>query len=149
VNRLASLLLWARGFAKLPADLEQVYSRVRELQLAIARPPPPPPPPPAPFVCVLVEGTRGGSEGFSPITAGATGRLYRGQVCVELTTNILMHDCRVTVFADLERVDVGGIFVGADYMHAQLGVCPIAYFAAWHPGVKLMVQAAIRTSEGR
>jgi hypothetical protein len=96
-----------------------------------------------PFMCVLVEGT--GPRG--PTTMGATARVSRGGVMVELTAQVPMKDVRVTVFADLEKVDVGGVFVGADYLHAVLGECPIACVPEIHLGVRIRVQASLRTAE--
>jgi hypothetical protein len=143
VSRLANLATWARAFRDLPADVAHTYARVRELQHALnARPLPPEPL--LPFVCVLVEGM--GPKG--PLTAGTTARVRRDNVhMLELTTHTPMRFCRVTVFADLERVDVGGIFVGSDYMHAALGTCPIAFVPEWPVGVWLRVQASLRRGE--
>jgi len=138
----------ARRFAALPDDFGQLYSRVRELQADLAsyatRPPSQPPPP---FVCVLVEGE--GPNGRT--TFGRTGRLRDGggAVMLECQPNVPMRDCRVTVFADLERVDVGGVFLGTNYVHAALGTCPIAFFAEWPLGVWLRVQALVRTENDR
>lgn len=147
---MRNILTWLRAFRDLPADVAQTYSRIRELQRAVdvafasiveltrARKDP------MPFVCVLVVGK--GPKG--PVTLGATGRVWRDEcVLVELITQVPMTECSATVFADLERVNVGGIFVGSDYMHAALGECPIASFAQWHPGVKLRVQATLRKPE--
>lgn len=108
-------------------DLRMLVERL----LVPARPEPAPP-----FVCVLVEAD--GPNG--PTTLGASGRASKlpGKP-LELTAMVPLKNVRVTVFADLERVNVRGIWCGVDLVQAAVGECPSARFPEWPPGVKLFV----------
>jgi hypothetical protein len=92
-----------------------------------------------PFVCVLAEGV--GPHG--PVTLGASGRARKSGTVIELSTMTPLVDVRMTVFCDLERVDVHGIFLGSDLVTAALGSCPSVRFPQWHPGVRVLVQCTL------
>jgi hypothetical protein len=97
-------------------------------------------PDPPPFLCVLVEAEL---EDGSPTTCGGIGTIVEPgrRIEVELQAQRPMRNGRVTVFCDLTRVNVHGIFVGVDLVQATLGSCPVAFFKEWLPGVVLRVQA--------
>lgn len=150
------------GFDDVARRVDSVSSRLAELISTIRRPPP------GPFVCVLVEGLaearaihvepleirahtelRRGMLDPGPVVAvrrmwtGGSGRVPPGGgAIVELTAQLRLHDVRVIVFADLERVRVRAIFVGTEHLTcaAAFGDCPVASFERWEPGVKLRVQ---------
>jgi hypothetical protein len=129
---------WLRrklGLFDLFATLEHLN---RQVAHALTRPPPPPPPA---FVCVLIEGK---DEHERPLTAGTSGLLSEGSLCLAVQCMVPLHDVRVTVFCDLQRVSVQGIFCGVHYLAACVGECPVAYVAAWLPGVLIRVPCALR-----
>jgi hypothetical protein len=112
----------------------------------------PKPAAPTPFVAVLCIGTRvpmGGRtydihdsrpEG-TVISLGCAGPAGSK---LELITQVPLHDVQVIVFTDLSRVDVRAIVCGADLVTASYGVCPLAFFPRWEPGVKVAVQTEAR-----
>jgi hypothetical protein len=119
--------------------LLDMQERMRsEVAYALARPPLPPPPA---FVCVLIEGK---DEHGKPLTAGTSGLLSEGSLCLAVQCMVPMKDVRVTVFCDLQRVSIQGIFCGVHYLAACVGECPVAYVAAWLPGALLRVPCALR-----
>lgn len=124
---------WDTRFELVNGVLRQVHEDLARL---LARPDPRPPAPPAPFVCVLVEAD--GPHG--PTTLGKSGRAATlpGKA-LQLTTLVPLTNVRVTVFADLERVNVRGIWRGVDMVNAAIGECPTARFDEWQVGVQLFV----------
>jgi hypothetical protein len=132
-----------RAFRDLPLAVTSVYSRVcdvhSDVRELLRRPPPPMPPP---FVCVLAEG----DSDRGPMTLGAAGRVTdnRGSPELTLRTQVPLRDVRVTVFCDLERVAVHGVFVGVDMVTASLGECPTVRFPMWNVGVVVRVQCLLR-----
>jgi hypothetical protein len=100
-----------------------------------------PPPLPGPFVCAFVEATKPSGQ---PTTLGASGRASENGTVLEIQPNYPLTDVRLTVFADLDRVSIHGIFLGMDIVTAALGDCPIAHFDDWQLGVKLRVQCLVR-----
>jgi hypothetical protein len=62
--------------------------------------------------------------------------------------HVPMKTVRLTVFADLERVSIHGLFKGVDLVTAALGDCPVAVFEEWPLGVKVRVQCKQRSREG-
>ena len=93
-----------------------------------------------PFVAVLVHAQ--GEKG--PVTMGMSGHLKTDQSLLETTTQVPLTQVRVTVFCDLERVAIYGIFAGTELRQAQLGDCPVAAFERLDVGVKLRVQCTRR-----
>lgn len=83
---------------------------------------------PAPFVCVLVEATniRG-----RHVTLGGGGRAGRP---ITVRAQLPLFDGRVTVFTDLERCAVTGIWLGTNPIHAGIGECPVGRFDVWELG---------------
>jgi hypothetical protein len=140
--QLPNLRTLANALANLPADVAQTYIRVRELQRLVEelrhqvlRAPAPPPPP---FVAVLVQGR--GPNGSTTLGMAKELTVKAGDM-LELQSQLPLWDVTVTVFCDLRRVRVGGIFCGVDLMHAAMGSCPVAHVSKWELGVWLRVQA--------
>jgi len=95
---------------------------------------------PDPFVCVLAEAD--GPHGRT--TLGGAARAKENGTVIELLAQVPMKAIRLTVFADLERVSIHGIFVGVDLATAALGDCPVVFFEEWPVGVKVRVQCTRR-----
>ena len=72
------------------------------------------------------------------ITLGASKRI-RGLSDLVLKPHFPLTNVSVTVFADLERVQVSQIVLGVDVLTAAIGVCPSAQFASWPMGIDLRV----------
>lgn len=84
---------------------------------------------PRPFVCALV---RGKDREGRWVSFGAS-----SDTDETLTLSPLMDlaDCEVTVFADLRRVAVTGIYVGTWHVHGAPGECPSGFVGSWPMGV--------------
>ena len=116
--------------------LEDIDALKRNVAISLARPLLPPA-----FICVFIEGKDG--EG-RPMTAGTTGLLVEGSLCLAVQAVVPLRDVRVTVFCDLQRVSIQGIFCGVHYLAACIGECPVAYVDAWLPGVLIRVPCELR-----
>jgi|HubBroStandDraft_2_1064218.scaffolds.fasta_scaffold00423_25 hypothetical protein len=120
-------------------DLLEDFERLRE-RVSFALQPPPPPPA---FVCLLLQGVHGETE--EPLTCGQAGYVVSGQeLLLELQAEVPMREVIVTVFCDLSRVEVRGVFLGVRYVNACVGSCPTAFFPEWPVGVKVRVPCGYR-----
>jgi hypothetical protein len=97
----------------------------------------------APLVCVLVEAEHGDLPIQAPRIA-YMGTAARANEAIVLKTQVTLRRVRVIVFADLEKVDVRGIFCGAKLASVALGSCPMATFDSCEPGVDIRVDARVR-----
>ncbi len=104
-------------------------------------------PSPRPFVSLLAIGRRadGGKLGRR-ITMGTAKHIEESYSdTLALRPMVPMGQIDVIVFADLELVEVTGIFVGTDLVHAQLGPCPYARIASVvQPGVEIRAACCLR-----
>lgn len=98
------------------------------------------------FVTVLVIGVDAKTpltpDGRTPIIFAATGRVpARGgnPISVEILRP-LVH-CSVVVLADLERVDVRGLFIGSEVLTM---VGPVAFFESATPGYQVRALCELR-----
>lgn len=106
---------------------------------ALARPPLPP------FVCVLVEADQNNEDGSTrKTTCGQGGVLRDGELTLQMQAMVPMRNVRVTVFCDLSRVEVRGVFLGVHYVNACVGECPVAFFDGWPVGVLLRIPCGLR-----
>lgn len=94
------------------------------------------------FVSVLVEGKNDKGE---PVTVGKS-RVIRSNddAAIEISPYVPIFEGRVTVFADLSRIAVEGIFVGLDRVDVGPGDCAMGIFREIVPGVRLTVQCRVR-----
>jgi hypothetical protein len=130
-----------RGLTRLEEVIADRLDRV------LSRPPPSPPPS---FVSVLVEARARHWRGEErPIWLGCSARVSGSQTILEIVPQLALNDGRIIVFADLERVAVGPIFVGNEILHAAPGECPVGTFDAAAPGVKIRVLASLRSCEAQ
>lgn len=124
-----------------------------------------PKPEPAAFVAVLVQAERvqrprnawilgqppvEGPElppKLVPVTFGMSGYV-RNRFTFQETTQIPLRDVRITVFCDLERVEIQGIFCGSDMAHAAPGSCPVAFVESVEPGQIIRVPCTLRRLNG-
>lgn len=94
---------------------------------------------PPPFVCVLVEGVIVGTGVRAYLgTAGRAGDP------IVLRPQQPLAALRVFVFADLELVDVRGIFCGVEVCTVAMGSCPVGAFAFCEPGVDIRIDCRPR-----
>lgn len=133
-------IMFQRGrlrFEKLLDQFAIVHAKLAELGELVTRPPPAPP---DPFVCALAEAD--GPNGRT--TLGAAARAKENGTVLELVAHVPLKSVRLTVFADLERVSIHGVFVGVDLVTAAMGDCPVVVFQDWPVGVKVRVQCTRR-----
>jgi len=125
------LMKWLRAWLRRFLGLDELLEAVRYRP---ALPPPPPPPPLFVAVWAIGLGPRG------PVSLGACGDASKP---IELHTNVPLDEVQVIVFADMQRVQVGGIFCGVDLVNASVGACPVGYFPRWEVGVKVWVVVSV------
>ena len=100
---------------------------------------------PKSFVAVLVEGTIRDFDDVEKgrIWCGGSGQATRRGKIIEVIPQRPLTNGRVIVFADLERVAVGPIFVGTTIIQNALGDCPVATFDVIEPGVMIRVNCSL------